>query len=181
MVAKNVRRPKSQFSDELLSHQLPLKYFLLSLVGSIHDAEEILQETLKIAWEKQESYTPGTNMKAWVFEIARRQAMAFHRAQSREKGFTPIDESVLESIASSVSHVDQGDLERDREYLSQCLEKLTSSYRKLVLARYFQGRNVSELAQEEDLEPNAMSQKLFRIRRKLAICIEKKRLNHSPD
>ena len=42
----------------------------------------------------------------------------------------------------------------------------------LTTARYAQGRKVAELAVEQEMLPNALAQKLFRIRNRLADCIQ---------
>lgn len=168
------------FSAELTALQSPLKYFLLSLTGSIDDAEEVLQETNAVALAKRDEFQSGTNLKAWVFTIARRQALAFHRQQTRRRSVFQFDEGLIELIGDDSEQINENSFAQDRDFLKVCLEKLSQPHRQLILQRYLRGRRVADIASEESLEPNALAQKLFRIRRKLAQCIEQQRKDH-PD
>ena len=52
------------------------------------------------------------------------------------------------------------------------LEQLRPAHQELIASRYVHGRKVAELAIEQEIQPNALAQKLFRIRNKLADCIQ---------
>lgn len=159
------------FDAELTGLQSELKYFVLSLTGSIHDAEEVIQETNRIALQKVADFEPGTNLKAWVFTIASRQAKAFHRNLTKKRGFEIVDDEMMAHLAEEEEESD-GAFEREQEALVECLKLLRPAHQELVTSRYVQGRRVADLAVEQDTHPNALAQKLFRIRTRLAECIE---------
>lgn len=58
-------------SDDILSHIPALRLFARSLCGRTGDPDDLVQSTLLRAIEKVDSYTPGTNMRAWLFTIMR--------------------------------------------------------------------------------------------------------------
>jgi RNA polymerase sigma-70 factor (ECF subfamily) len=58
-------------SDDVLSHIPALRVFARSLTGSRVDADDLVQDTLVRAISSAASYTPGTNMRAWLFTIMR--------------------------------------------------------------------------------------------------------------
>lgn len=47
--------------------------FCLTLTKDMEKAEELAQATMLRAWQKSDLFQPGTNMKAWLYMIARRE------------------------------------------------------------------------------------------------------------
>jgi len=72
------------FRAELLSLLPSLRAFAVSLSGRADYADDLLQDTIMRAWAKQESYQPGTNMKAWLFTILRNEFYSQMRRRGRE-------------------------------------------------------------------------------------------------
>lgn len=169
-VLRNDDSPSSAFESELAGLQPQLRYFALSLTGSMHDAEEVIQNANRIAVEKAGTFEAGTNLKAWLFKIASLQAKTFHRNQSRTRGYEIVDDELLESLCEETEVADT--FEHEKAALLSCLEQLRPAHQELITARYVHGRKVSELAVEQGILPNALAQKLFRLRSRLADCIE---------
>ena len=61
---------RSAFAKELLFFIPHLRAFAKGLCGD-HRADDLVQETLTKALTFQNQYTPGTNMRAWLFTILR--------------------------------------------------------------------------------------------------------------
>ncbi|MEM9016741.1 MAG: sigma-70 family RNA polymerase sigma factor [Verrucomicrobiota bacterium] len=158
------------FETDLVALQPQLRYFVLSLTGSVHDAEEVVQNTNRIALEKANEFEAGTNLRAWVFKIASLQAKSFHRARSSKRGYEIVDDELLDSLAES--SLEEDVFETEREALLDCLSELRPAHQELITARYVQNRKVADLALEQGVLANALAQKLFRIRNRLAECIE---------
>jgi len=67
-------------SDDPRRHELFMRHFtanqrhiylyIRSLTSSTADCEEIFQQTNLLLWQKFDTFTPGTNFKAWAFRIA---------------------------------------------------------------------------------------------------------------
>jgi RNA polymerase sigma-70 factor, ECF subfamily len=72
------------FRSELLSVIPNLRAFAMSLVGSADRADDLVQETLVRAWDKRSSFTPGTNLKGWLFTILRNEFYSQMRKRKRE-------------------------------------------------------------------------------------------------
>jgi RNA polymerase sigma-70 factor (ECF subfamily) len=58
-------------SDDVLCHIPALRLFARSLTGRYGDADDLVQDTLVRAISNAARYTPGTNMRAWLFTIMR--------------------------------------------------------------------------------------------------------------
>jgi RNA polymerase sigma-70 factor (ECF subfamily) len=63
--------PAPDFKTELLTQLPALRAFARSLCGDPARADDLTQDTLLKAWANKQSFTPGTNMKAWLFTILR--------------------------------------------------------------------------------------------------------------
>ncbi len=57
----------TDFRSELVAIIPNLRAFAASLAGSFDRADDLVQETLVKAWDKQHTFQPGTNLKAWLF------------------------------------------------------------------------------------------------------------------
>ncbi|TKT75307.1 sigma-70 family RNA polymerase sigma factor [Aquamicrobium sp. LC103] len=72
------------FKDELLAAIPSLRAFAMSLAQNADKADDLVQETLVKAWDKQSSFQPGTNLKAWIFTILRNEFYSQMRKRGRE-------------------------------------------------------------------------------------------------
>jgi len=72
------------FRDGILKALPNLRAFALSLTGSSHRADDLVQDTVLRAWSKRSSFQPGTNLNAWLFTILRNSFFSEHRKRARE-------------------------------------------------------------------------------------------------
>ncbi len=75
---------RSIFRQDLLAAIPSLRAFAISLSQNADRADDLVQETLVKAWDKQASFQPGTNLKAWVFTILRNEFYSQMRKRGRE-------------------------------------------------------------------------------------------------
>jgi RNA polymerase sigma-70 factor, ECF subfamily len=76
--------PTVAFRDRLLTEVSGLRAFSVSLCGSFHQADDLVQDVLLKAWGHSESFQEGTNMRAWLFTIARNTYYSLYRKRGRE-------------------------------------------------------------------------------------------------
>jgi RNA polymerase sigma-70 factor (ECF subfamily) len=74
----------SGFRGDLLAAIPSLRAFAVSLAQNADKADDLVQETLVKAWDKQKSFQPGTNLKAWLFTILRNEFYSQMRKRGRE-------------------------------------------------------------------------------------------------
>ena len=72
------------FKDGLLAAIPNLRAFAISLCGTADKADDLVRETLVRAWDKQASFQPGTNLRAWLFTILRNEFYTQMRKKGRE-------------------------------------------------------------------------------------------------
>ncbi len=78
----------SPLSDELrasLFKAIPhLRAFAISLTGRMDQADDLVQEAIVRGLSHLDSFTPGTNLQAWLFTILRNQFYTMARQRRRE-------------------------------------------------------------------------------------------------
>ncbi len=74
----------NEFRDDLLACIPSLRAFGLSLTARGDRADDLVQETLMKAWRYHESFSAGTNMKAWLYTILRNEFYTQLRKRKRE-------------------------------------------------------------------------------------------------
>ena len=133
-------RAGSEFKRELLSLIPSMRAFAMSLSGRHHLADDLVQDAILNAWAKQDSYTPGTNMKAWLFTILRN---VFY-SQMRKRGREIQDSEGVFTGMMSVNPAQQGSL--DLQDLRTALEKLSDEQREALILIGASGFSYEEAA-----------------------------------
>ena len=108
------------------------------LTGNAADAEDLVQETYARALGAAEQFTPGTNLKAWLFRILRNGFISLYRRQRHDPLVGDLEpvESVTEGSQDAWL---RGDRELDRlrnvvaEEIEAALLALPEEHRTVIL------------------------------------------------
>ena len=160
--------------NALVSAQFTLFSYICALVGDLHDAQDILQETNIKLCRELNSYDPSRPFLQWAKSVAYYEVLSYRTRKSRDRLILAEDSFFDLVAADAETAFDETD--KDMAHLDTCLNKLTAFVRELVKARYFRGAAVHELARERQCSANAVSMLLFKARRNLAECIRDRRL-----
>lgn len=87
-----------RFRAELVGMIPALRAFARGLCGNRDLADDLAQETMMKAWAARESYTPGTNFRAWLFRILRNH---FYTVAGVAKRFVPYDPDVTAHVQTT--------------------------------------------------------------------------------
>lgn len=77
------RAPEARFEREALPHLRALSRTALRLARNVADAEDLVQETFLRACRSFETYTPGTDIRGWLFTILYRARTDGYRRAAR--------------------------------------------------------------------------------------------------
>lgn len=80
------------FETEALSFLDALYRTALRMTRSEADAEDLVQETYIRAFRFRDQFTPGTNLKAWLFRILTNTFINSYRRRQSQPEFTELDD-----------------------------------------------------------------------------------------
>jgi len=162
---------RDAFARLFAEHDRWLFSYLVTLLGSPSQAEEVFQEVCVILWREYETFELGTEFVKWVSVIAHNQVRKFRR-QNKRQGFQLGDEAFDQVAAEAVRRADLFDFRR--EALRHCLSKLSPTDRKLVQQCYDDSTpNFKSVASRIGSPVNTLYKALNRIRRVLHECIDR--------
>ena len=155
----------------LAGHERWLAAYVYSLVTSTADADDILQECKVTMWKKFDQFAAGTNFRAWARTIALHQILNYRRSEQR-RPYAALDREFVEAIAAEIDRrSDQ--LDQQAEVLRICLRKLPDAHRAIVVARYYEEREVEDIAAASGRSAEAVYRLLSRIRKALSECVSR--------
>ena len=158
----------AEFIQLLTTNQSRVYAYILSLVFDPDQANDVLQQTNAILWEKAEKFEMGTNFIAWSFRIAYFQVLAHRKKMQRDRLI--FDDDLIGDLAQVSSETDES-FDRKQRLMRMCLEGLNDRQRDVIRRRYSVGANVAKIADEIGNSVNAVKQVLFRARRNLIDCV----------
>lgn len=144
MIAKN--QGKQEYKDFLrliLEHKSQIYGFILRLIPNRTIADDLMQETTLIMWEKFDQFEPGTNFPAWGIQIARLKILQYRSAA--KKSPVHFSQEVFNSLAGPEQT--QEDQEKEKiKALETCLRKLSKRDHKLIQLRYSEKQKIKKIA-----------------------------------
>jgi RNA polymerase sigma-70 factor, ECF subfamily len=143
--------------------------YLLSLLHRPADAEEVLQQTAQICWQKFDQYQSGTEFRAWACRIAHFKAMKFREQRGRAP--SPFSDLFVDSIDEEAI-VMADVLDARLTHLDDCVKKLPSADRKLLRLRYAAGATTKTVAARLGRSIHVIYRSLTRIHEALFRCID---------
>ncbi len=159
----------SEFTSRLLANQGALYGFIVSLIGSLDQANDILQETNLKLCRKAAQYDPEQPFLRWAYAFARNEVLSWRTRHARSP--LVFDEEILGKIADCFENVEDP-AERQFAALERCVEKLPERQRDLVAARYGRGEMLQDIAARLQMPENAAAALFYRLRKALATCLE---------
>jgi len=139
--------------------------FILFKVRLVHDAEDILQETLIRISEHIERYNPQKGaFQSWMFQICRNQIADYYRTQKKEVSLDYHMDPIWDRLELPEKTLE---LKEMMEALLKRLEDLPHHEKEILELRYFAGLSNKEISQSLELEERTVSSSLSKARNKL--------------
>lgn len=143
--------------------------FIMTLVFSHHDAEEVFQNTSVVLWNKFNEYRPGSNFFAWASKIAYYEVLAFMKQRRRAR---MLSDDTLESLANAAIVLSDESSSR-QEALEECLSRLNPADRELLHSRYYHQRPPKQIASMQSRSVDSVYRALSRIHNMLLNCVQR--------
>jgi len=160
-----------QFLRLFLENDRRLYAFIVSVLPNLSDAEDVLQETCVVLWEKFDDFTPGTNFLAWGCRIAHFKVLKFLEKQYR--GPLRFTEATLDAIAADAIQM-APQIDARHQALADCMENLDKKDRDLLRRRYQKDATPRDVASQLGRSASTIYKSLSRIHDALFNCIQRK-------
>lgn len=152
-------------------HRRELQVHLYRIVGSAHDAEDLLQETLLAAWRGLDGFEGRATLRGWLYRIATNHALDAVRAcRRRPSGYEPFPDALLADVADDAPGPEARYETREAVSLAFVagLAHLPAQQRAVLVLRDVLGFRAAEAAGMLDMTETSVHSLLVRARRAFA-------------
>jgi len=165
-------RERARFEEEVLQLGDQVYRVARRLVSSREEAEDLVQETYVRAFRSWRSYTPGTNLRAWLFRILTNLNIDRGRREQRAPATEPLEEGDYFLYNRLEEDGGAADEERVVERLSQdgivrALSAVPHDFRDVIVLVDIGDFTYQEAAQILDIPVGTVMSRLHRGRRVL--------------
>lgn len=159
-----------QFLGLLMANQRQISAYISVLVPHYNDADDLLQQTITVMWEKFSRYEPGTNFAAWGVRIAYYNILRYRK--EKRKTTVQFSDSVFQSFCK-VMDKKHCQAEENLSALRSCIQKLASADKSLLHLRYGMNQTVQDIAQQTRKSIQFTYRALSRVHHLLHRCIHR--------
>ncbi|MDT8856811.1 RNA polymerase sigma factor [Paracoccaceae bacterium Fryx2] len=144
----------------LLEAEMPhLRRYALSLTGSLHDADDLVQDCLVRALTRRSQYESGTQLRRWLFTILRNIMIDSHRQRQRRGPH----ESLTEAHATA-SHAARQDDHMELIEIVGKLGQVRPCDRAVLRLSVIDGLSQKEIAERMGVAVGTIKSRLSRTR-----------------
>lgn len=153
---------RDAFRDLYLRYHRRLARFLTRLMHRYEDAEEVINDTLWIVWQRAGEFRNASRVSTWIMGIAYRRALnMIRRATTHERAMT------LEIAEGEATVSDSAQALEARQLLDSGLAQLPLEQRLVLEFTYYLDHSCEEIAEIMDCPVNTVKTRMFNARRKL--------------
>ncbi|MEQ8659396.1 MAG: RNA polymerase sigma factor [Gammaproteobacteria bacterium] len=138
--------------------------FVMRIIGSPGDVEEVINDTMLVVWNKADEFAARSKVSTWIFGIA------YKKALKRLQGNRRLAERELRLEVEHADLRDPGDAIDQRALLDTvraAVGRLPMAQRSIVHLAFFYGYTYTEIAEIVDCPVNTVKTRMFYARERL--------------
>lgn len=152
------------FAEEALPLLDQMYGAALGLTRNPTDAEDLVQETFLRAYDRFDQYTPGTNIRAWLYRILTNLYISRYRKVQREPAQDELEESGTTDGRSAEAEAIAALTE---EQARAAVDNLPETFRLPVYLADVEGFSYREIAEMLEIPPGTVMSRIHRGRKML--------------
>ncbi len=140
-------------------HELWLRRTMYHLVSNREDAEELAQTVFFKAYSAMKNFRQDANFKTWLRQICTRTAYDFYRHRARQRR-----DPDQHSPSSTLPQRPAQERVEILEAIQEALDKMPYPYKEILVLRYIEEMEMTDIEQILELGPGAARMRLTRAR-----------------
>jgi RNA polymerase sigma-70 factor, ECF subfamily len=158
---------RDAFRDLYLRYHRRLARFLTRFLHRYEDAEEVINDTLWIVWQRAGDFRNASQVSTWIMGIAYRRALnMLRRATTHDRAMR------LEIAEGDATANDSAQQLEERQLLDAGLAQLPLEQRLVLEFTYYLEHSCEEIAEIMECPVNTVKTRMFNARRKLRVILK---------
>jgi RNA polymerase sigma-70 factor, ECF subfamily len=162
LIFRVARGDRDAFRDLYVHYHRRLARFLTRLTHRQEDAEEIINDTLWIVWQRAAEFRDASQVSTWIMGIAYRRALNMIRRAATHERVMAQESAEGEAVVN-----DPGQAAENRQLLNYALAQLPLEQRMVLELTYYLDHSCEEVAEIMECPVNTVKTRMFNARRKL--------------
>lgn len=155
-------RDRAQFAQWVQEHRSYLYRVAWALTGERAAAQDLVQETLTIAWRARRQLRDAGSVQGWLYRILRREAGHVWRAREAAGEWDDVEcEDVPDHAPDAAARLDVVD----------ALQRLSPLHREVLVLFYLADVSYADMAQALDIPEGTVMSRLNRAREALRLLL----------
>ena len=150
----------------------------ISLV-SLEDAQDILQESFIKAYRNLNDFDSDLKFSSWIFRIVRNETIShFRRFKNKPQFKTSLkSDELLNLVADENNPAKLLESKNKIKDINQILDHLDQKYREVLILKYIEGKNYTEISDILKKSPNTVGTLIHRAKKVFKNKIEELKIN----
>lgn len=162
LLRRTAMRDRDAFKTLYLAYHRRLARFLVRMTRHYDVAEEIINDTMWVVWQRAGEFRGSSRVSTWIMGIAYRRALKALRRASMQARWIDLDaDADYQDYGATVDGADR------RQLVARALAELPLEQRLVLEFTYYLGHSCSEIAEIMDCPVNTVKTRMFHARRKL--------------
>jgi len=157
---------RDAFREIYVRYHRRLARFLTRVTRGREDAEEVINDTLWIVWQRAGDFRGASRVSTWIMGIAYRRALKIvRRAAAHARAIS------RELVAPGATNGNEVEATVNRDMLDRALARLPLEQRLVLEFTYYFDHSCEEVAEIMECPVNTVKTRMFHARRKLRIIL----------
>lgn len=160
------------FREQALRHLDALYNFAVYLTRNPPEADDLVQETYLRAFRFAHRFQPGTNLRAWLFQILRNSFLTFYRLREREPALAEDGVPDWDAPAFHDAPEPSGTTLEAHTDLERAMLRLPEEFRTVLLLAEVEGLALEDVARIMACPVGTVKSRIFRAKERLRALLQ---------
>jgi RNA polymerase sigma-70 factor (ECF subfamily) len=166
LLQRVAQHDRQAFEELYNAYHRRLSRFLLRLAPRYDFAEEVINDTFWVVWNKAGEFRGASRVSTWIMGIAYRRAL---RALRDERAMAAVDRRLSAEIVADGD--DSAATAEMQDWIGQAMNELPEEQRLTLELAYFMGHSCEEIATITGCAVGTVKARMFHARQKLRLAL----------